>query len=302
MNGSQEETTIQELLRSLESNGRDMTGSKSRVREQMFAEFDRVVDEPAGAINDYFGQPPADDPAHVFELFEGTAVPDRRLTAGRILTMAASVLALVISAYLLTGGERSQTAAVDDLSADLPTAAGIDLSELHPGLILDADDDGITVKRVEPGLMVFELTGRRSPVDTNVDLTILAVDEWSPALLAESVPRVENPDSLGKWLAISGRDLSTHVPFAVTDDEAITESWRSVLADGTNTCPASTPCGEVATARGGGSVSLIAGLTNELTSVSFPDGPTLLVHVAYPGSSGLPDPVGADIMDSIRIE
>jgi hypothetical protein len=303
MNELGQERLVQELLRSLESNALHDPAARSNARRRMLAVFDGVSTPAAQptAVDVRAGDDDKAGPATLFEITDHSVAKARPSKMTGALAVAASLAVLVIAAALMNGGER-RIMAGDDANVPAAGVSGFEASEVVPGLVLDIDDPDLSVKRVEPGLMILELRGRWSPTGDTTDLTIVSVDEWAPALLAETVPRVERPDSLRTWLGLSGLDISTSVPFDGADRRFEAESWIVTLTPGIGDCVEAQPCAEVASTAGGGSISLIAGATNELTSISLPGGPTLLAHVVYDGSTRLSEPAGAEILRSVRVE
>jgi len=303
MSRTRDEDLIRELLRTFESDSRDDAASKSRVLNRTLDAFDEALNQ-AGvrpAVGHLNSSTTAQEPVVLVELSDEGPRRDRHRKTGRILVLASTLAILVIFGFLRAGGENIQTTGDDDGPAGVLRVGEVDASEVVPGLILEIDGDNVSVKRVESGLMVLELRGDLSPVSGSTELTLISVETWGPALVPDSVPRVERPDSLNSWLAISGEDLSTFVPFTVTDPMVEVESWRVRLGAGNDTCVGAQPCGYVAQAEDGSAISVIAGLTNELTSVNMPNMPTVLVHVAYSGDSRLTEPAGAEILRSMRI-
>lgn len=291
------EESLIELLRSVERSNVHDKSHVAKVRQETLAAFDRAAKLAADGV-------PV-DPAAVSELQDLDARPRRPPLTHRPLAVAAAVAVVIVSFVAFMAGERGRTGetqAVDDPPSLEVPAIEVDGSNLLPGLVFDLPIDDVEIQRSEPGLTVVRLSGRRSPTAEPVELTLLVVERWGPPLLAESLPRAEEPDSLTGWLARSSKDLSTFVPWASPNGDASIESWVVTLGSVDADCALLEPCGLVAVSSSGATVSLIPGLTNELTSVEFDDGTVVLVQATYAGASRLDEPVGAEIVGSMRID
>ena len=291
MTDRHDETTIREILRSVERSRVDRPEVMATARRQTLAVFDEA------ARRDGFD---GDGVAGVFELKDADV---RRRHPGTIslpLVVAAAIVVLAISGLSLLMLERDTPG--ETLATGEESPAEADASDLLAGLVLTLPEDDVTVLRTEPGHLVLELTGPRSPVGEPTELTLLLVDRWGPAMLSDTLPRVREPTSLNSWLALSTRDLATFVPFSALEGQADVESWVATLGGGNADCVELQPCGVVATSSGGGTVSLVSGLTNELTSVEFTNGPTILIHATYRDESDLSEPAGAEVVRSMRFD
>lgn len=291
------EETLIELLRSVERSSVGQRSEMAKVRHETLAAFDEAARLVAGGDQI--------DHAAVFELNDAHVRPRRQELTIRPLATAAAVAVLIVSLVAYVAVERTRTA--ETLAADSPTSRDgspieVDGSNLVSGLVLDLPGDDAVIERSEPGLTVVELSGPQSPVAEPTKLTLLVVERWGSPLLAQSLPRAEEPTSLTGWLARSSQDLSTFVPSASLNAQASVESWVVTLGSVDADCVVLQPCGVVAASSTGAAVSLVPGLTNELTSVEFDDGTVVLVHSAYPGASRLGEPVGAEIIGSLRFD
>jgi hypothetical protein len=222
-----------------------------------------------------------------------------------VLLVAATSIAVLLAAVGLLVRDSSQGDEIiliadvndTDVNGDFveSSAGGVDASDLIDGLTLDLPER-LKVASSTPGRMVFVAE------QDAIEVTVLLVDRWGDALVVESVPRPAEPQSLVYWLADSSTDESS-LGFVENHAEgAVIEAWVVRLTSSGAAsvgCDSVGPCGEIALSADGSSVSLNAGLVNELISIDLPNLPTLLVHASYAEGSPSEELISADLARAI---
>lgn len=269
-----DDRSITLLLRALETGRYDLSAPRDRARARMLGAFD----EPPTYTGPSADAPRRSDSHTVVELDGASWRSTRGHRHGRVVALVAALSMVAFAgAIIAQRGMRSLPKAITSSDHSM---SRVDASDLVPGLSFDVDDRIASVVNIEPGSITIDIEDARS--DGVLVLTLVAVDEWGPALLPASVPNVGRPDSLRSWVGRSSLDVSQRMSIEMVDPTVETEAWLSTL-------PVSRTCGRerscvVASSAAGEIIALSDGAVHQLVSFDFPGAsPTILAHVSYRG-------------------